>query len=379
VSMFLANAGFGEYKPANSGEAKKISQFVAYTKLINADAIVVTSIERDKAFEDIIAALWRNICLSIIVLIISIIFIRLFAKTISVPLKSLAFAARKIENGVFDKKLELKSGSRDETGVLTANFNKMSCALNTFGRFTNRKIAAKALSGEIKPGGVAKHCTVFFSDIREFAARAETFTKFFGFESSEKIVCWLNQYFTQVVDCVEKTDGIVDKFIGDSVMAHWGAAYSAGSPRKDAFNCVKAALMMRKEIYFLNRSHKPGDPANPPIRIGCGINSGIVTAGQFGNNKRAEYTVIGDNVNFASQIKTLATPLGADILISEETWKLVGDKFITEEMPAVTVPGKAKPVRIFAVVNFEGDPKGPQSLDEVRALLGIEDPNPENL
>ncbi|MDR0320407.1 MAG: adenylate/guanylate cyclase domain-containing protein [Treponema sp.] len=378
VFMFLANFGFGEAKPAvKPDEAKKVSQFVAYTRLPNAPAIVITAIERDRVFEDITSALWRNICFSIIVLIISIVFIRLFARTISVPLRSLVSATQKIEDGVFD--VELKSKSRDEIGRLTANFKKMGCALNTFGKFSNREVAAKSLSGEIKPDGVSKHCTVFFSDIREFSARAETFNKFFGFEASEKIVCWLNNYFTQIIDCVEKTDGVVDKFIGSAVMAHWGAVYSAGSPRKDAFNCVKAALMLRKELYFLNRSRKPGDPANPPIRIGCGINSGMVTAGQFGSNKRAEYTVIGDNVNFAEQIKALTSQLGADILISEDTWKLVGDKFITEEMHAVTVPGRTKPARIFAVVNFEGDPKGPQSLDEVRSLLGIEAEDLESL
>jgi len=178
-----------------------------------------------------------------------------------------------------------------------------------------------------------------------------------------------------MIDCVEKTNGVVDKFIGDAVMAHWGTAYTAGSPARDAFNCVKAALMMRASLYRMNRERKAGDPANPPIRIGCGINSGIVTAGQLGSDTRMEYTIIGDPVNLASRIEALTKPLGADILISEETWKLIGDKFTTEEMPSATVKGKEKPVRIFAVINFAGETKGPQSLKDVRALLGIEAPN----
>jgi adenylate cyclase len=182
-----------------------------------------------------------------------------------------------------------------------------------------------------------------------------------------------------MVDCVEKTNGVVDKFIGDAVMAHWGTAYTAGSPRKDAFNCVKAALMMRKALFFMNKDRKAGDPANPLIRIGCGINTGIVTAGQLGSNMRMEYTVIGDPVNLASRIESLTKPLGVDILVSEDTWTLVGDKFITEEMPSVTVKGKEKPVRIFAVVNFMGEPKGPQTMDEVRGLLGIAAPNLEKV
>ena len=354
---------------ASRGENKRTRQFIAFTKLNIAGAVVITGIEYDKVFEGIIATTRRNIYLTIAVLSISIIFIWFFSKTISIPLKSLARAARQIEGGVFD--LELRSKGKDEIGVLTSSFQKMCSALNIFGRFTNKEIAIKAMRGQIKPGGFPKHGTVFFSDIREFTAKSENFTKVFGDEASDKIVQWLNEYFTKMIECVEKTNGVVDKFIGDAVMAHWGTAYSSGSPRKDAFNCVKAALMMRKALYFMNREREAGDQANPSIRIGCGFNSGIVTAGQLGSSVRMEYTVIGDPVNLASRIEALTKPLGADILISEDTWNLVGDKFMTEEMPSVTVKGKEKPVRIFAVINFMGEARGPQTIEDVRGLLGI--------
>jgi adenylate cyclase len=251
----------------------------------------------------------------------------------------------------------------------------MCAALQIFGRFTNKEIAVKAMRGEIKPGGLHKHATVFFSDIRDFTGKSETFTNVFQDGASGRIVQWLNAYFTQMIDCVEKTDGVIDKFIGDAIMAHWGAAYTAGSPRKDAFNCVKAALMMRKALYIMNSERRTGDPGNPPIRIGCGINTGIVTAGQLGSDMRMEYTVIGDPVNLASRIESLTKPLAVDILISEDTWNLIGDLFITEEMPPVTVKGKEKPVRIFAVINFTNNDKMPYTLTEVRGLLGIEAPD----
>jgi adenylate cyclase len=251
----------------------------------------------------------------------------------------------------------------------------MSSALNIFGRFTNREIAVKAMRGEIKPGGLSKHATIFFSDIRGFTEKSENFTKQFGYAASDKIVFWLNGYFSQMIDCVEKTNGVVDKFIGDAVMAHWGTAYSAGSPAKDAFNGVKAALMMRKALVQLNKNRKPGDPGDPPISIGCGLNTGIVTAGQLGSDLRMEYTVIGDPVNLASRIEALNKPLGTDILISEDTWNLVQQYFITEEMPSVTVKGKEKPVRIFAVINHVSVTSGPKTLDEVRQLLGISPPD----
>jgi adenylate cyclase len=354
-------------------KSEPVLYYMAFTKLSFGGCIVITSIEYNKVFEGIIATTRRNIYLTAAVLFISIMFIWFFSKTISTPLKELTEAAKSIEGGHFE--LQLQPKGRDEIGFLGVSFQKMSGALRIFGRFTNRKIAVRAMRGEIKPGGNPKHATIFFSDIRGFTALSEKFTKTFGDEASDKIVSWLNNYFASMVECVEKTGGAVDKFIGDAVMAHWGAAYTAGSPEKDALRCVNAALMMRQALMMLNGARKAGDPGNPSIRIGCGINTGIVTAGQIGSDIRMEYTVIGDPVNLASRVEALNKPLATDILITEDTWQLVGDKLITEEMPPVTVKGKAKPVRIFAVVNLLEAETGPRTLAEVREMLGIEAPD----
>jgi len=369
--QFLVDTDFGVTRN-NDKEIKSIRQFLAYTKLSAGGCIVITGIEYDKVFEGINATTRRNIYLTIAVLSFSIMLIWFFSKSISTPLKSLAAAARKIEGGTFD--VELKPKGWDEIGMLTASFRRMSFALNIFGRFTNKEIAIKAMRGQIKPGGLPKHGTIFFSDIRGFTEKSENFTKVFGDDASDKIVSWLNNYFSKMVECVEKTNGIIDKFIGDAVMAHWGTAYTSGKPAMDALNCVMAALMMRKALYDMNKERRKGDPANPSIRIGCGINTGIVTAGQLGSEKRMEYTVIGDPVNLASRIEALNKPLGTDILISEDTYNLVNKCIIAEEMPSVTVKGKEKPVRIFAVVNLL-KVEGPQTLAEVRDLLGIEAPD----
>jgi len=354
-------------------DAGKTRYYFAYTKLNTAGCVVITSIEYDKVFEGIAATTRRNLYLTAAVLFLSIMCIWFFAKSISVPLKALAAAARTIEGGVFD--VELTPNSRDEIGVLTSSFGKMCAALGIFGKFTNRDIAIQAMRGQIKPGGLSKHATVFFSDIRGFTEKSENFVKAFGDDASDRIVFWLNEYFTQMVECVEKTNGIIDKFIGDAVMAHWGTATTAGSPQEDALNCVKAALLMRIALYKLNKNRKQENWGNPPIRIGCGINTGIVTAGQIGSDLRMEYTVIGDPVNLASRVEALNKPLGTDILITEDTWKMVKDHIIVEEMPSVTVKGKEKPVRLFAVVNLVAVNTGPRTLAQVRKALGIEPPD----
>jgi len=346
--------------------------FGAFSKLNTAGTVVITSIEYNKVFEGINATTRRNIYLTVTVLSISIIFIWFFAKSISIPLKALAAAARDIESGKFE--ISLTPKGRDEIGVLTSSFQRMCKALNVFGRFTNRDIAVRAMRGEIKPGGFPKHGTVFFSDIRGFTAISENFTNQFGDEASDKIVHWLNGYFTKMIDCVEKTGGVVDKFIGDALMAHWGTAYTTGSIRRDAYNCISAALMMRKALHRMNQSRKKDDPSNPRIQFGCGINTGIVTAGQLGSDVRMEYTVIGDPVNLASRVEGLNKPFGTDILIAEDTWKLVRKKFLTVEMPSVKVKGKEKPVRIFAVINYAKNPKGPKTLVRLQRMLGIKPP-----
>lgn len=97
---------------------------------------------------------------------------------------------------------------------------------------------------------------------------------------------------------------------------------------------------MRRVLEEMNKERNTGDPANPPIRIGCGINTGTVIAGQIGSDERMEYTVIGDPVNLASRTEALNKPLGTDILITGETQALIGKYLLTEEMPPVKVKGK---------------------------------------
>ncbi|MCL2762881.1 MAG: HAMP domain-containing protein [Treponema sp.] len=347
--------------------------FGAYYRLPGMDAAVITVIPHNIVFEAIQSITRQNMFLTAAVLFITIGFIWFFSKTISNPARVLAAAALKIEDGDFA--IQLTPQTRDELGLLTESFDKMSSALNIFGRFTNKRIAVRAMRGELKPGGLPKYATIFFSDIRSFTEKSENFTKAFGDDAPNRIVLWLNEYFSRMIPCVGETGGVVDKFIGDAVMAHWGTVFTAGSPEEDAFNCVKAALMMRESLIEFNASRTKDAAEDPIIRIGCGINSGIVIAGQIGSEERMEYTAIGDPVNLASRIETFNKLFGTDILITEDTWKLTGDKLITEEMLPVTVKGKEKPVRVFAVINVKESGSGPQNLTQLRALLGIETPD----
>jgi len=349
-------------------EVDGVKYYIAFSKLKADASIVITRIEYDKIFDEINAVTRRNIYLSVVIIFISILFIRYFSRTISGDLLILCAAAQKLESGDFN--LELEPRSRDEIGFLTYNFQRMSAALGAFGQFANREIALKAMRGEIKPGGALKNASISFCGIRGFSQRYKNFANEFGRDACDKLVLWLNEYFTKAADCVEKTHGVVDKFIGDTVMAHWGTADTSGTPAKDAFNCVKSALMMRKTLIMFNRERAQ----NPPMNISCGITSGVVTAGQLGSGNRVEYTVIGEPVTLASEIQALNRRFGTDILISESAWNLVKFFFTTEEMPPLKAAGIEKPVRIFAVVNHVSVTSGPKTLDELRKMLGIKPP-----
>jgi adenylate cyclase len=345
--------------------------FAAYTKLPEFASIILTTAEYDKVFEGAAATTRQNILLTGAVLLIAILFIWFFSKMITVPLQRLTAASAKISAGDYELTLPVKS--RDEIGLLTESFVSMSRGLaererlkTAFGRFTNRVVAERAVSGDLALGGETKTATIFFSDIRSFTALSEKL-------KPSEVVEFLNDYMTRMVACVEKTGGVVDKFIGDAIMGVWGAPVSTGSPDQDALACVQTALLMRSALAEFNKDRAAAKKAR--IHIGCGINTGDVVAGQIGSSNRMEYTVIGDAVNLASRTEALNKPLGTDILITGHTWNLLKDKLAVEEMPQVYVKGKRKPIRLFAVLRLLDDPEGPASLSHLRRLIGAAKPN----
>jgi adenylate cyclase len=266
----------------------------------------------------------------------------------------------------------------------------MSHVLENFEVFTNKEIARLARQGKLSTGGSVKEATIFLSDIRAFTAISEKL-------QPDDVVKFLNEYMDRMVSCILMTGGTIDKFIGDAIMAHWGAVTSAGSAEQDAFAGVCAALMMRASLANYNQGR--GGKDKPVIKIGSALNSGNVVAGQIGSNERVVFTVIGDAVSFADRTETFNKPFGTEILITENTYKLVGKYLITEEMGEVTEKGKR--VKIFAVVNVAGKElgdtlltnlsrmrntdieicrrylgsQGPKTYADVRRLIGIDAPN----
>jgi len=326
---------------------------------------VVTTAPTSRAFEAVRAIERRNLYLMVIVLAIAILVVYFFSKTITRPVGRLVDAARQVEVGNF--LLELKATTRDEIGLLTESFVHMGRGLHererikdAFGKFVSKSVAEQVMREEVRLGGERKVATIFFSDIRSFTAISEKL-------QPEEVVEFLNEYMTRMVECVNETGGVVDKFIGDAIMAVWGIPVSRGN---DAADAVNGALMMRAALQEFNRGR--GTSSRPTIRIGCGINSGPVVAGQIGSTERMEYTVIGDPVNLASRIEALNKPFGTDILISQDTYELVKELFEAVPQLKIKVKGKSEPQQIYAVLGRKDDLHRPKNLRELQRLIGVD-------
>ncbi|MBF3376141.1 adenylate/guanylate cyclase domain-containing protein [Leptospira borgpetersenii] len=338
--------------------------FGSYQKLGFGGAAVISIVPEDKAFEAVYKIQKTNLLIMGIALCLALLIVFFFAKTITKPLLHLLQATTEIARGNF--KIKISSTTKDEVGLLTDYFVDMGKGLeerekvkDALGRFVNKEIAEMVLKHELTLGGERKMCAIFFSDIRSFTSISEKL-------QPEEVVEFLNEYMTEMVHCVNETHGIVDKFIGDAIMATWGAAKTSD---KDAENAINGSLMMREALLKFNQGR--GGEKKPIIQIGCGLNYGPVIAGQIGSEQRLEYTVIGDAVNLASRVEALNKPFGTDILITQNLLDHVPDIFNVEKMQSIKVKGKEEPQVIYAVLGRKDDPDCPKSVEELRKKIGI--------
>lgn len=203
-------------------------------------------------------------------------------------------------------------------------------------RFVAPEVAEMiAVNPEIRLGGVNRKVSVMFADIRGF-------TQFSEHTEPSRVVEVLNEYFTRVTDVILDHGGMIDKYIGDAVMAVFGAPISKGN---DAEKAVRSAIQIQRMIAEMNRD--AGARAWPELAVGIGINTGVVTAGNIGSPSRLDYTVVGDAVNIASRL--MANAAGGQILISQPTAEELEAQFQLTRLRARRVRGRSEPVQLFSV------------------------------
>ncbi len=264
------------------------------------------------------------------------------ASVMSVNLKRITLAHKKLEHQQYVKVAEIKTG--DEIEDLAEGFNAMVDGLEerdrlraTMGKYMTEQVVEHLMAGRVQLGGVTLPVTVLFTDIRSFTSISETM-------SAHELVSLLNEYFTAMVTVVMEEGGVVDKYIGDAIMAVFGAPVPKPD---DAQRAVRAAVRMRAALILLNERLAARGIA--PIRTGIGLHTGEVVAGNIGSEARMEYTVIGDGVNLASRLESATKELGVDVLISEDTAAHLGAEFELRYVDEITVKGRKKPVKVFEV------------------------------
>ncbi len=196
---------------------------------------------------------------------------------------------------------------------------------------------------KLKLGGEKREMTVLFSDIRGFTTISEKL-------KPEELVALLNDYLTPMTDLVFENAGTIDKYMGDAIMAFWGAPLTQPDHARRA---CRTALQMMRRLHELQKGWE--EQGLPHLDIGIGLNSGPMAVGNMGSLQRFDYTVMGDNVNLGSRLEGINKEYRTNIIVSEFTEKLVREQMVCRELDAVRVKGKNEPVHIFELLGEVGE------------------------
>ena len=261
------------------------------------------------------------------------------------PLDHVVDAMRSVHDGDLSQQLDVVS--RDEMGMLAHTYNFMVEGLreretlkDAFSRYVSDKVYQRLGKGGLTLTGEMRQGTVLFSDIRSFTNLSEKL-------QPGEVVTLLNEYFNEMVEIVFKYDGFLNKFIGDALMAIYNVPIDQDSAELRA---VRTAVEMTHALHNLNNRRKQRGQFE--IKIGIGINTGPLIAGNIGHEKRMEYTVIGDTVNLAQRIESQTKVAGRSILVSDTTYNAVQEHVTAEPLPPVKVKGKAEPVKLYAITGL---------------------------
>ncbi len=266
------------------------------------------------------------------------------ARNLSRPLRSLAEHTRVIASGDYATRLDLNRA--DEIGQLAAAFNRMSDGLaerdrvrDLLDKNVSPEVAAQLMKDGGALGGEEREVTVLFVDLRSFTRLSESLPP-------REVLILLNRYFDRMSGIVEIYHGIVDKYIGDAIMAIFGAPVTQPG---HADNAILAALEMQSALARLNAELATEGRAK--LSFGIGINTSRIIAGNIGSSRRLNYSVVGDGVNVAARLQDLTrmSQFKADILVSASTLKAARGSYRVRDLGAAPVRGRDEPVEVFAV------------------------------
>jgi adenylate cyclase len=249
-----------------------------------------------------------------------------------------------------------RAGERKGVVVVLDDITSEKRVRSSLSRYMSKDVVEKLLADDASPalGGVRQEVTILFSDIRSYTSLTEN-------AGAHEIVEMLNEYFSRMVDVIFERNGILDKFIGDAIMAVFGAPFAR--PASDPLNAVEAALDMQERLAAYNRERVArGQDA---IQTGIGLACGEVVCGNIGSDKRMDYTVIGDAVNLASRLESATKLYGCHILMGEHLRARLGDRFAAREIDCLRVKGKRAQVRVYELLGRAGAALGAETARRI--------------
>lgn len=286
---------------------------------------------------------------SLLVLAIALLLLARISRKVTKPISQLAEATAAVEKGhYFEATLPTPKFTGDEIAVLVHGFKRMLGAVQqreeirgVLNKVVSKEIATAILQKGIELGGEERIATLFFSDVRGFTKLTEKVPP-------KLLITHVNRYLTEMCRLIDETGGVVDKFVGDEIMALYGIPIET---KRHAVKAITAALKMMQSLQ--NSNEKRALEQLPPIEVGIGIHTGIVVAGNVGSENRLNYTVLGANVNLGSRLCSIAK--GMQILISEQTLheKGVKETFSYKELPPVHLKGFSELVKIYEIQDFK--------------------------
>jgi len=286
---------------------------------------------------------------------LGLIFAGFVTRSLVDPVKRLVGGTRAVEAGDLD--VEILVRTHDELATLATSFNHMVVGLrekerirDTFGQYVDPRIVKSLLENRMpSEDGERQVMTVFFSDLQDFTRLCEGLTP-------DAAVRFLNRYFSLMSEVIRIRQGIVDKYIGDSVMAFWGPPFTDAADHA-TLSCIAALEQMARMEAFRAWLPEMFGVAHglPVVNVRMGIASGEVTVGNIGSETSRSYTVIGDTVNLASRLEQANKFYGTRILVSEATRNLAGDNLAFREIDSLRVAGKLETVRVFELLGIAAE------------------------
>ena len=290
-------------------------------------------------FGQVLATEKNVVLISIGICLLAGLLVLIFSQRISKPITILAKEIDKIQNLDLDSTVRVNSNIR-EISTMDTSIASMRLAIRSFAKYVPKEIVRQLIKQEkeIVLGGEKKELTILFSDIVGFTPIAERL-------SVDLLMPLLAEYFDEMSRVILENQGTIDKYIGDSIMAFWGAPTEIKQPALHACDSALYSLAILKKI---NAKRSSND--QPQFITKFGIDTGMVIVGNIGTNERMNYTAIGDPVNAAARLQVINSTYHTSIIISENVYTQVKDQFLTRPLDIVNVKGKEKKIKIYELI-----------------------------